>query len=296
MQIYDLGINPDLMETTKHGTEEFPLAIYDTVLAKNVLGFIDWHWHNELQFCFVTNGRVQITVDRTVHLLTAGMGIFVNARILHMAKPLTPAAAYCCIDVGPALVSSFPGSTVERAYITPLLSDISRASLVLSPDIPWQDTILERLGNIYSDYTKKKAGYELSITSHLLYCMWILLFRTVPEDYQQKSRESSRLIELTSYIHIHYKEKLTLSQLSGQVSLCPNECCRYFKKHMGITLFEYINNVRISKSSEALLEQPEATISRIAYDYGFSTTSLYIQRFRNATGMTPGEFRKTHRL
>ncbi len=292
MQIYDLGINPDLMETTRHGTEEFPLAIYDTVLEKNVLGFIDWHWHDELQFCFVTNGRVQITVDRSLHLLTVGMGIFVNAGILHTAKPLTPGASYCCIDVNPALVSSFPGSAVERAYITPLLSDKSRACLVLSPGIPWQSTILERLKDIYDDYAKKKAGYELSITSHLLYCMWILLFRTVPEDYQQKSRESSRLIELTSYIHGHYKEKLTLSRLARQVGLCPNECCRYFKKHMGCTLFEYINNVRISQSAEALLERPESTVSQIAYDYGFSTTSLYIQRFRNATGMTPGEFRK----
>ena len=65
---------------------------------------------------------------------------------------------------------------------------------------------------------------------------------------------------------------------------------------MGCTLFEYINNVRISKSADALLEQPEAIISQIAYDYGFSTTSLYIQRFRSATGMTPGEFRKRHKL
>lgn len=292
MQIYDFGISLDLMETTKHGSDDFPLAIYDTVLSKNVLGFIDWHWHNELQFCFVTNGQVQITVDRTVHLLTVGMGIFINARILHMAKPLTPASSYCCIDVNPALVSSFPGSTVEKKYITPLISDVSRASLVLSSDIPWQSTILEQLKVICGDYAKKKAGYELSITSHLLYCMWILLFRTVPEDYQQKSRESSRLIGLTSYIHGHYREKLTLSRLAEQVNLCPNECCRYFKKHMGCTLFEYINNVRISKSADALLEQPEATISQIAYDYGFSTTSLYIQRFRSATGMTPGEFRK----
>lgn len=296
MQIYDFGISLDLMETTKHGSDEFPLAIYDTVLSKNVLGFIDWHWHNELQFCFVTNGQVQITLDRTVHLLTVGMGIFINARILHMAKPLTPTSSYCCIDVNPALVSSFPGSTVEKKYITPLISDVSRASLVLSSDIPWQSTILEQLKIIYSDYAKKKAGYELSITSHLMYCMWILLFRTVPEDYQQKSRESSRLIGLTSYIHGHYREKLTLASLAEQVNLCPNECCRYFKKHMGCTLFEYINNVRISKSADALLEQPEATISQIAYDYGFSTTSLYIQRFRSATGMTPGEFRKRHKL
>lgn len=292
MQIFDIAINQEMMETTRHGDPAFPLAIYETVLSKNVLGFVDWHWHNELQFCRVTCGQVQVTVGQTVHLLSAGMGIFINTGVLHIAKPLTEDGTYVCINVHPNLVSGFSGSILETDYIAPLLSDPSRAFLSLSPAISWQNSILEQLGKIQKEYTKKETGYEFTITSRLLSCMRPLACEAFPEEFQQQTFDSLRLKALTTYIHSHVKEKITLAELAEEVHLCPNECCRYFKKHMNCTLFEYINNVRISKSSEALLEHPELTISEIAYEYGFSTASFYIQSFKKATGKTPNKFRR----
>jgi len=292
MQIFDISINQEMMETTKHGNPSFPLAIYETILSKNILGFVDWHWHNELQFCRVTSGQVQVTVGQTVHLLSTGMGIFINTGVLHVAKPLTEDGTYVCINFHPNLISGFPGCILETDYITPLLTDPTRAFLPLSPAVPSQNIILEQLVMIYKEYTKKANGYEFAVTSRLLSCMQMLFCETFTSEYPQQTLNSLRLKTLTTYIYSHYKEKITLAELAAAVHLCPNECCRYFKKHMNCTLFEYVNNIRITKSSEALLAHPKLTISEIAYEYGFSTTSFYIQSFKKATGMTPNKFRK----
>ncbi|WP_304509400.1 AraC family transcriptional regulator [Anaerotignum sp.] len=293
MQIYNIPIDREKMETTQHGTSAFPLALYETVLTKNVLGFIDWHWHNEFQFCYITRGQIQITALQNVYVLSAGMGIFINSSILHMAKPLTKDATYLCIDVHPSLLSAFPGSIIESNYISPLLSDKSRSSIPLITSVSWQNTILDQLTAIHHEYSEKAFGYELSITRRLLTCIYLLLCELPPTIVQQQTADTLRLKTLTTYICSHYSEKITLSQLAASVGLCSNECCRYFKKHMNCTLFEYINNVRISKSSEALLGKPHLSISQIAYEHGFSTTSYYIQSFKRATGITPGEFRST---
>ena len=37
MQIYDIDINENKMETTSHKTDDFPVAIYETILKKNIL-------------------------------------------------------------------------------------------------------------------------------------------------------------------------------------------------------------------------------------------------------------------
>ena len=117
MQIYDININENQMETTYHGTFEFPLAVYETVLSKNILGFVDWHWHNEIQFCFVISGKVKFTVNGFSAEIGTNDGIFINSGVLHTAKPITKDASYVCIDASPSIIKSFEGSAVNIKYI-----------------------------------------------------------------------------------------------------------------------------------------------------------------------------------
>ncbi len=120
MQIYDIPIDSTRQETTAHGTFDFPLAVYETILSKNILGFVSWHWHREFQFCLVTAGTVAFWVQGRQLTLPAGQGLFINSNVLHMAKPETPDAAYCCIDILPSLLCGFPGSLLDVSLVTPL--------------------------------------------------------------------------------------------------------------------------------------------------------------------------------
>ena len=101
MQIYDIPIDSSRQETTAHGTFDFPMAVYETVLRRNILGFVSWHWHREFQFCLVTAGTVTFWVQGQQPVLSEGQGLFINSNVLHMARPDTPDAAYCCIDILP---------------------------------------------------------------------------------------------------------------------------------------------------------------------------------------------------
>ena len=56
MQIFDIPINSKRMETTRIGTFDFPLAVHKNDLKKNVLGFVNWHWHYEFQLTYVVRG------------------------------------------------------------------------------------------------------------------------------------------------------------------------------------------------------------------------------------------------
>lgn len=59
MQVFHIPINEFQKEETHHGTYDFPFALYETCLQRNVLGFVNWHWHEEVQLCYVTRGVVQ---------------------------------------------------------------------------------------------------------------------------------------------------------------------------------------------------------------------------------------------
>ena len=64
----------DQKEIKQHGTREFPVAVYHYVMSECVLGYINWHWHDEIQLCVVTKGRMNFQVSGAQYLLSEGEG------------------------------------------------------------------------------------------------------------------------------------------------------------------------------------------------------------------------------
>ncbi len=141
MQVYDIHLNKQRREETRHGSFALPLAVYTTVIRRNVLGFVNWHWHEELQFCLVTRGAVEFHVSETVLSLSPGQGILINAGQLHMARDGDGQGAYLCLDFHPRLIAGTAGGAVEREmaqfihdhFDQELTLDQIAASAALSP-------------------------------------------------------------------------------------------------------------------------------------------------------------------
>ena len=286
MQIYDIDINENKMETTSHKTDDFPVAIYETILKKNILGFVDWHWHSEIQFCYVTAGSVRFCVNSFSAVVEKDGGIFINSGALHMAEPMTDDAAYICIDASSEIIGC---GAIGKKYVLPYINDPSFAFEIFDED---GRAVIDRLKRAHDVSAERSFGYEIEVASLLSMC-WkdMLQNRTPAEVCENETYE--RLKSILTYIHDHYSEKISLSGLAEEIHLCPSECCRYFKKRMNRTIFEYITDYRITQSTNALINEPEMSISRIAYEYGFGSTSYYIEKFKSKTGTTPLAYRKS---
>ncbi|MGE4275642.1 MAG: AraC family transcriptional regulator [Lawsonibacter sp.] len=296
MQVVNIPIDRNQMETTRHGSFAFPLAVYQSVLSQNVLGFINWHWHEELQFCYVTAGAVRFFVHEQQYLLRQGEGIFVNSGYLHMARPAAGAdSAYLCLDASPRLISSFQGSVFDTVYVAPSLKDPSMAHIPLHPDIPWQRELLTSIPQIHALYEHRDFGYELEI-SLLLSRMWLTLLQhrgTEPLGKSHQRLQSNAAVQaVLTYLHGHYGERLTLEQIAKAALFSPSECCRLFKKVTGETIFSYLQSYRLTQSVH-LLQHTDLSVSQIAYETGFCSTSYFIEVFKDKFGITPHQYRKT---
>lgn len=60
---------------------------------------------------------------------------------------------------------------------------------------------------------------------------------------------------------------------------------------MGTTPSAYIQQRRLARAAEKMLSHPEATITQIAFDYGFNDSAYFTRCFRRHNGLTPREFR-----
>lgn len=178
MQIAEIHIDKDRRETTMHGLPDFPMAIYRTVLKDNVLGFINWHRHNELQLCVVEKGEIYFFVNEKKFALKAGEGIFINSNVLHMSKAVEDdSSSFFCFDFDYKLVCGFEGSAAAEKYVLPYVKDTSSGPdcLTLFREVSWQGSILEKLKKIYYLYKDKAPLYEIDISIRFME-IWKLIY------------------------------------------------------------------------------------------------------------------------
>ena len=292
MQVYNIPLDNTHMETTRHGTPDFPLAIYTTRISRNILGYIDWHWHTELQFCLVTEGVVEFYVNRSHFILSKGEGIFINTEQLHMAKNYNNIdSTYICLDFHPRLISGFEGSITQQKYVKPYLEKNEFAYCILHRETPWQGKILDLIEEVSSLFHSDEPD-EMQIT------LWLgTLWHTLISSYSGLGENITNLTltpqvrNMLEYIRATYTRALTLEEIAASASLARSTCCREFKKQMGCTIFDHILNLRLQKAAH-LLSTTALNITEITLQCGFENSSYFTKKFRQQTGMSPSVYRK----
>lgn len=288
-----LLVDNNQKELLEHGTFEFPIEIFAEQLNLVDRGFVDWHWHDELQFAYVIKGAVSFGINQQSVTLEKGSGIFINSKVLHSSKPSREAdSTYICIDIHPSLLKTFQGHIINRKYITPFISDQEFKFYVFDGQKLDDKSMIDAITAMYRLNREKPYAYEFEVLIYL-YTLWLHLIRL-----QQKKQEFIHLSEydqerlhlLLEIIFKHYPEKLTLEDFAVRINMSNEACCRFFKKATGRTLSDFLLEYRLKKSVLDL-ENTDHSISEIAYNNGFSTTSFYIDRFKKMMGCTPGRFR-----
>lgn len=102
------------------------------------------------------------------------------------------------------------------------------------------------------------------------------------------SQHQLRVIE--SHIHSPDRAFPQTAWLAEQLNISPRHLARLFKSTTGQTISNYVNEARINRAKTQLLNSSKK-IKEIAFECGFKTASAFTQVFREATGLTPKQFR-----
>ena len=109
----------------------------------------------------------------------------------------------------------------------------------------------------------------------------------------KRNTGSSRLVhDVYSYIINHLSDSIKTDDIADALFLSRSYLSTAFKKQAGITLNAYIHKIKTEKAKE-LLPDPTKSIGLISDYLGYSSSSHFNKVFRENTGMTPLQYRRS---
>lgn len=270
--------------------ESFPVwGVHDTLQNYVHQHFLP-HWHPEIEFSLIQEGELSYTLQEETIILHEGQGVFINSNTLHGGSKL-PYSEGCNLFVlrmDPIILGPKAG-LIYQTYVTTILQNPALPYLVLNPDIAWQKELLNLMHKIAVLYSDKPS--ELTLLACLCR-LWEILSSHLKEELMPVGNSLSidRIRKMCSYIQEHLQDKITLQQLCDSASICKSECCRIFKDVFHQSPVHYINTCRIHHSLP-LLAQGHDTMSEIALQCGYSSSSYFAETFLKVIGMTPSQYR-----
>lgn len=178
---------------------------------------------------------------------------------------------------------------VEGLEFSPAQEDDSRYCVMSLQG--QREEILPLLRSLLREAALKQTGYEL-VCQNILEIMAVQLGRRVELSSSAAGRYTSKECALVRrYIDSHFKENITLSQLSDLVHINKYYLVHTFSREYGVSPISYLISRRLQES-KYLLTRTNHSLSQISHMLGFSSPSYFSQSFRRAEKMSPLEYRK----
>lgn len=91
-----------------------------------------------------------------------------------------------------------------------------------------------------------------------------------------------------------YREVWTVDELAAMANITRGHYTRMFKDITGLIPLDYLNGVRMDRAKQ-LLEKTDDRLFEIAQHVGFSNEYYFSRRFKQTVGISPGQYRRSHR-
>ena len=270
--------------------ESFSIGVFQDNLEKST-----WHYHNNFEISFITEGSGKRIVADSIEEFQPGDLAFIGPRLPHVwladkeVKTLTSRTLEMVfLQFGANVLSSQLLSLPEFCHVSKALEMSERGIQIVDNTLNEVSEIMLQLPYLKS-FDRMLHFFRLmdiigrSRTNKPLASKEFLAKRFTPAN--------KRIGAIHEYLMNNYRRDIDLSELAALVNMAEGSLCRFFKMNMGITLFEYLNQIKTEFACKLLMNK-DLSILEVCLDSGFNNISHFNKQFKKNIGLPPSEYRK----
>ena len=284
----------DLKENKKHGNFLLPFIKYDTFIP-NCFSIFPMHWHDEMEFIKIIKGKYIVNINLKEYVVEEGDIVILKPCTLHSFKQYeNEKMASKTIMFDLSMLNSNVTDACSIKYFTPFLDNKVSYPSILKPSDKGYKIIKNCIDKLFLCYEEKNEFFELQLKSYLFELFYILFkecFEIHDCSTKIKDDTTNDIKAILEYIKINYMNPISIKDLANVVNFSEHYFMRFFKKYMGMTCVDYINEYRLNIATN-LLETTDMSIMEIAVKVGVNNISYFNKIFKKKFNLTPKEYRK----
>lgn len=275
-----------------NGLDSWIHCIYSEAKATKKIGSEEnpqmYHYHNYIEFLYSLNTNAYVYINGEKYSFRDGDLIIINSNDWHCLT-FSEDSTYICVKFSPNILYADEQAFAEYKYAVPFMTDTPQQIVFTRAET--ENSGIEQLcREIMDEWNKKEYAFELAIRADILKIFtWISRYRRKKRMITFDKNLPDAIKSALVYITENY-ETATEYEVAAACGLSYNHFSATFKQAVGQNFKDFLTSVRI-KAAENLLISTEKSMTEIAMETGFTTSSHFIAKFKERKGVTPKQFR-----
>lgn len=234
--------------------------------------FLPWHDHNDAYLSLVSSGAYREIRGSGSHCCARGTAVFHPAGESHCDE-------FSAMG-GRVINVTLPGPVIQGAIGSGVLFDSSQT--FADWPVPFLLLSLARL------VREEQPGWQSTAHDHVIE----LIGHIVDPVCRASQRPPQWLRSALAFIRRSFRQAIGLADVSLAVGVHPAHVAREFRRHVRMSVGDYVRSLRIAWACEELT-RGHLPLVRIALDAGFYDQAHFCRAFRQECGVSPSQYRKS---
>lgn len=247
-----------------------------------------YHRHNGCEIYLFLSGNVRVYIDESCFVPTPDSLVIFKPHQLHRIQSIDESVyERIVINLSQNYMNSFEDE--KECLLTCFANSETGNFATLSFK---KTTEFQSLCKKIERYSRSKEPSSIIRTKAYTELLLVLInevFESKVQTFHDAMPET--VVKIMKYIDSHLTEDLSFLQMSKDFGIPLTDLREEFKKHIGLTLREYLLERKIVIAKNML--KNGSSVTTACYDSGFNDYANFIRSFKKKEGITPGQYRKT---
>ena len=281
---------------------QFTVSVYGegvfAVLEDKKENFYNYyHRHDEAQITYILNGKGTIMVGNILQSFQPGDVFVLKPNEPHMFdRDLEDEEEVKDIHAIHIFVNF---ERMKKLYHIPEFETVRDYLMELDSSKMLDRSVSESMMHFFTNIMLKSSMPRFTEFLSLLHTLAvhksdvISLYSGV-RNMTYSDKDGVRISQVYKHTFDHYDEDISVDQVAALVHMTPTSFCKFFKKHTMKTYITFLNEVRIEKACQILINNKSEHIAEAAFQVGFNNIVHFNRVFKAVTKMSPRKYIAAH--
>lgn len=246
------------------------------------------HCHESIEIYVMVQGECIIAVNKELFTVHTGQLAIIFSHMIHSLRVQA--------ETGATFLHILLRTEAFRHIDPKIVPHLKFISFINNPNnsFAYRDyspSLLACAERICMEMGNSSETYHIALANLYMDELVFLLSRDLAQSFRSAfCIENSLAVAALQFINVNLYGPITVQMVVDSCQVSARHLANVFKKHIGLTVLDYINIAKVDKAME-LLHGTDFNILQLATKLGFSSGQYFSTVFKRYAGMTPSEYR-----